>query len=335
MNTPVSQQSASSSVSTDAHRPTGPETPLDLLGLGGGLLAGALWGAVFLGPRLLPDASPLLMTGARYSLYGILSLILILPSLPRVLGKLLGRELLWPLVRLSLSGNIIYFLLLTVAVHEAGVAAASLIVGLVPVVVTLWGSRKAGAVPLKALIGPLVLMGIGVGLISADMLGQDPHPGQGGDLGQRLWGLVCAGLALLSWSFYAVDNARELDRHSGINSHEWSLLTGLVTGALGLLLLVPALLNAPDPMRPGGYDPVYFWGVNSGIAIGASIIGNAAWNLASRRLPLTLSGQMIVFETLFALLYAFSLEGRWPRPLEILAILALLGGMMWSMRAHA
>lgn len=44
---------------------------------------------------------------------------------------------------------------------------------------------------------------------------------------------------------------------------------------------------------------------------------------------------MIVFETLFALLYGFALEIRAPRTLEMLAIVCLLGGVIWSSRMHA
>jgi drug/metabolite transporter (DMT)-like permease len=58
------------------------------------------------------------------------------------------------------------------------------------------------------------------------------------------------------------------------------------------------------------------------------------WNAAAKRLPLTLSGQMIAFETLFALLYAFVYDARWPRAPEMLAIVLLLAGVSWSVRQH-
>mgnify|MGYP006920679532 CR=1 FL=1 len=45
--------------------------------------------------------------------------------------------------------------------------------------------------------------------------------------------------------------------------------------------------------------------VSIGIAVAASILGNALWNRMSQLLPLTMVGQMILFETLFALLYGF------------------------------
>jgi drug/metabolite transporter (DMT)-like permease len=78
-----------------------------------------------------------------------------------------------------------------------------------------------------------------------------------------------------------------------------------------------------------------FWLVNLGLAVGGSWLGNALWNAASTRLPLTLSGQLIVFETLFALIYGFIYAQRLPRALEIAAIVLLVAGVSWSVRQHA
>lgn len=63
--------------------------------------------------------------------------------------------------------------------------------------------------------------------------------------------------------------------------------------------------------------------VSSAVALLDSVAGNALWNGASRRLPLTMTGQMVIFETLFALLYAFIWEQRLPSLLEVGAITAL------------
>jgi hypothetical protein len=69
-----------------------------------------------------------------------------------------------------------------------------------------------------------------------------------------------------------------------------------------------------------------FWLAATGCALGGSWLANALWYAAARRLPPTLSGQLIVFETLFALLYGFAWLQRWPRPLELASMLLLLLG---------
>jgi hypothetical protein len=58
-----------------------------------------------------------------------------------------------------------------------------------------------------------------------------------------------------------------------------------------------------------GRDWLLFWFYNGMLALGASVIGNHLWNIASRRLPVTLTGQLILFETVFALLYGFVYRG--------------------------
>ncbi|WP_155615962.1 DMT family transporter, partial [Xanthomonas translucens] len=82
-------------------------------------------------------------------------------------------------------------------------------------------------------------------------------------------------------------------------------------------------------------DCARFWGVAIVLGVFASVIGNACWNHASRLLPLTLVGQTIVFETVFALLYGFLWEARWPTLLETLAIACLLAGVLWCAWLHA
>lgn len=77
-----------------------------------------------------------------------------------------------------------------------------------------------------------------------------------------------------------------------------------------------------------------FWLLNLALAIGASWLGNGLWNAASKRLPLTLTGQLIVFETVFAMLYGFVFEARMPRGLEIAALALLLAGVYGAVRRH-
>ena len=74
--------------------------------------------------------------------------------------------------------------------------------------------------------------------------------------------------------------------------------------------------------------------VSAGVAVFASIVGNALWNRMSRLLPLTLAGQMITFETLFALLYAFAWEHRGPSALEALAFVLVVASVVTCLAAH-
>lgn len=297
-----------------------------LSGLLYGLGAGALWGMVFVAPALLAAFSPLQLTVGRYLAYGAVAVLLLLP-LRSLLRAVSGRDWL-RLLALSLLGNLLYFVLLAQAVQWVGIAPSSLIVGLIPVVVMVVGSREQGALPARLLLGPLLLMVVGTAAIAVDSAqaatGELLRPGW-----QSWAGLLCAFGALLSWAAYAIANRHWLRQRPAYSSQQWSLLTGAATGALALLCAPWAFAGAsagPD------HDWLLFWGVMLAVAIGASVVGNALWNGASRRLPLTLTGQLILFETLFALLYGFMFELRWPRPLEWLAMVLMLGGVVWTLQ---
>jgi len=67
----------------------------------------------------------------------------------------------------------------------------------------------------------------------------------------------------------------------------------------------------------------------------ASMVGNALWNRMSKLLPLTLVGQMILFETLFALIYGFLWEQRLPTDLEYVAFTLVVLSVVSCLAVHA
>ena len=297
------------------------------LGIIAGIVAGAFWGLVFLAPELARGFTPVQLSAGRYLAYGIIAAVLAARSWRRLFAGLSWRE--WrALAWLSFAGNIIYYFFLAQAVQTGGIAMASIVIGLLPVVITLVGSRDAGAVPLPRLAPSLVLSGAGLLCISWQQLQAGGHG--------SLAGLLYASGALASWTAYAVGNSRWLARLKSVTPHEWSLLTGLVTGAEALLLAVPALLPAlmPASATHSASDWLHFTAVVTSVAILCSIIGNGFWNYASRALPLTLTGQMIVFETLFAALYGFLWEARWPTVIEAAAMVLLVAGVASCALAH-
>ena len=68
------------------------------------------------------------------------------------------------------------------------------------------------------------------------------------------------------------------------------------------------------------------------LGLAASWLGTLLWNKASHLLPAALVGQLIVFETLSALLYAFLWYGRWPTAGEAAGIGLLVVGVLGGVR---
>ncbi|UPG91708.1 DMT family transporter [Luteibacter aegosomaticola] len=296
------------------------------LGIAFGIVAGALWGTVFVAPQLARDFTGLQLAAGRYLVYGAISALLLMPRWPSLRGWLEPRH--WrALIGLSLLANIIYYVALATAVQWGGVAMASLVIGFLPVAVTVVGSRAVGAVPLRRLLPSL-----GFSAIAIVCIGWQAFTGSAGFEWRRVAGFAFAVTALVSWTIYALRNARWLHALPHVSAHDWNLLTGLVTGALSLLL-VPAALYFDNATHSCGAW-LRFAAISAGMAIFASILGNGFWNRMSRLLPLTLVGQMILFETLFALLYGFIWEARLPVATEWIAMACVGLSVLSCLHAH-
>lgn len=298
-----------------------------MAGVAFGAGAGALWGLVFLAPALVADFGALQLTAGRYIAYGLLAAILVAPRWRRLAGLLTRQD--WAtLAVLAVLGNVLYYVLLAKAVQLGGIAMTSLVIGFLPVAVAVAGRRDHDAAPFAQLVPSLMLSVAGGVVVAAETLGRAPA----GGLAIQAAGLACAVGALASWTAFAVGNARTLARLDKISAHDWSLLLGVVTGLQGAALVPLALAFEPTDHAAGAW--VRFAAVCIAIGLLASVVGNAFWNRMSRLLPLTMVGQMILFETLFALLYGFLWEQRSPTPLEWLAMALVLSSVLSGAWAH-
>lgn len=290
--------------------------------------AGALWGGVFLAPALVPGFSAPQLAAGRFLAYGALSAATLLPRW-RTVSRAVGRSERLALLRLSLLGNLLYFVLLSAAIRLAGIPTTSLIAGLLPVTVN-WLGRRDSHVPLRRLAAPMLLAVTAAALAALSALASET---EARPWTSSLLGVACALAALASWSLFAVANSRWLRRAHHVSPQDWSLLLGVATGIEALALAAPAFLLDARPHDSRAW--LEFAAVSAGVAIGASILGNALWNRASRLLPVTLSGQLVVFETLFALLYGFLWAHRGPTGLEVAAMALFLLSIALSARAHS
>lgn len=298
-----------------------------LTGLAFGMGAGAAWGLVFLAPELTREFSPMLQSAARYLCYGLIALALLAPRWSTLFPSLRRQQWL-NLAWLALTGNALYYLLIATAVQNGGAGMTALVQGFLPVVVTVIGSRARRAVPLRRLVPSMLFCVAGAAFIGWQTLAT---PGATA-VGQQLLGLFCAFGALGMWTVFTVSNSRCLRRWRNVSSYDWSLLVGMMAGAQSLLLLPIALLLSDTSQS--GEAWVRFGLVSASVAVVASVIGNSLWNRMSRLLPLTLAGQMLVFETIFAMIYCFLWEQRLPTFLELAALTAVILGVLSCFAAH-
>ena len=295
------------------------------------ILAGAIWGGVIIGPSLLPEFNAVQISSVRFALYGMISLLVALPFASRLLSRLTRGDA-WMLLRLSLTGNVLNYALLGASVQLSGVTAAALINGMMPVAITFLGRSDAGSLPLTRLKLPLLLVFLGIVSVSLEHTGVQVASTS---LSSRLLGLACGFSAVACWSWYATHNARYL-KQSHFNSSEWSTLTGIVTGIVAIVFGFAALMLFPNlvPSEVESSRWTTFLWVCLFLALFGSWLANGLWNACSRRMPASLSGQMIVFETLFACVYGFLFSQRMPGLMEVVSIVLLVGGVVWAAKRH-
>lgn len=281
-----------------------------LIGILAGLATGALWGLTFVAPRAVAPFSELDLAVARYMIFGLASLALMVWPVFRPTG--LSLRQFWIAVWLGLVGYVTYYVALAYAVKFAGAALPPLIIGLLPVALAIIGNWQDRNVSWRALALPLVLILSGLALVNVSAFSHAPGGQSASDVAL---GAACATFGLLVWISYAVINARVMRAPNPPGSLAWTGLQGIGAG-LATLPLIPLSLwlgNSGWPLYPlTSPEGVRFASWSLALGIAGSWFATWFWIIASRHLPLALSAQLIIAETLFALLYGFLYEQRWP-----------------------
>lgn len=293
-----------------------------LQGILAGLAAGALWGLVFVSPRMVAGYSSVDLTAGRFVAYGAVSAVLVALA---GRARMPTRQQVLAAVGLSVLGFTGYYLLLVLAIRDAGTEVPTLIIGTIPIWVMLLG--KPAHLRWAALLPGLVLTGAGLAL----MMGA-PHGTVVGEGANYVRGLLFAAASLACWTAFAILNARWLRRHPEVNATEWANWLGVATG-LGALLMW-AVAGSPAPQLAAQPDRGLFLVLALATGVGSAWLATILWNVASQRLSASLCGQLIVSETLFALVYSFAWDGRWPTPAQAAACVLFTLGILASIRAH-
>ena len=303
------------------------------------LAAGLMWGLVFVAPLLLPEYPAALQSFGRYLAFGLIALPL--AWLDRKRLATLTRADWIEALKLAAVGNIVYYLFLASAIQRAGGPLPTMIIGTLPVVIAISSNlrdhQRDGKLPWLRLLPSLGLIGAGIALVNHVEIGHLRADANADVVRYALGALLAVG-AVACWTWYPLRNADWLRAHADRPPGTWATAQGIATLPLALLGYLGwwgfTALRGDDFAMPFGPRPLDFVSLMLAVGLFASWLGTLCWNEASQRLPTTLVGQLIVFETLSALAYAFMLRGRVPEAETLAGIALLVAGVMWALRVR-
>jgi drug/metabolite transporter (DMT)-like permease len=301
-------------------------------GISFALAACAAWGFVFVAPLLLPKHHTITLTLARYVAYGLFSLclwFLVLTPTQRRIPRALWVRAFW----LSLIGNVVYFGCLSIGLRHMGTARVAVMTGALPVIIAVVSNftETHERIAWRTLAVPLLCISLGIVAVHAGETQFMP-------VGQTdlAIGLLASLAAVLAWTWYPIQNTRCLRQYP-----EHSPLTHSVAQGLAILPVTACLWLMIEALAPASWSMFYleqhwrFLLVTFVCGVIASGLGAWAWNEASSRLPSVLAGQLIVFETLFSLLYAFLIEARLPNWWTLTGACLLVAGVWQGVKRCA
>lgn len=300
------------------------------------LLAGLMWGLIFVGPLIVPEYPAVLQSTGRYLALGLIALPL--AWLGRTRLKQLNRRDWFTALALTMMGNLIYYVCLASAIQRTGAPVSTMIIGTLPVVIPVFAnllySQRDGKLAWSKLAPALICIGIGLACVNIAELS---HGLQDFNWTRYATGIALALVSVVCWAWYALRNARWLRENPDKHPMMWATAQALVTLPVSLLGYFAAcswLSTQPDGFPlPFGPRPMVFITLMIAIAVLCSWVGALCWNIASQRLPTVILGPLIVFETLAGLLYTFILRQSVPPLLTLSGIALLVLGVVIAVRA--
>ncbi len=296
-----------------------------------GLSACVLWGCIYLVPLMLPAYDPVVIATGRFIAFGLVTLPL-WRAWRSEFAQYTKRD--WLTAgELGVIGNCVYYWCLTQCIQKAGAPLAGMCMALIPVLVAVIANlrdRKRGrSVAWRRLALPLAVLF--AGLVLANWSEFEAVAAASG--GAVFWEGAAYGVAaLLIWTWFPIVNADWLIEHPDRSPKAWTTAQGITTlpaAAAGFALAHGA---QPEGTALLGVTPWLFVGLMLFSGVVCSWFGNVLWAEMSRRLPTALAGQMIVFETIFAVTYAHLYRWEWPSMTMLLGMVCLVAGVVLSLR---
>lgn len=305
-----------------------------LLGFFYAVAACAIWGLIYIFPLLLPQYDPVLIASARFAVYGFACLAFVPFQIQKL--KTLTKHDWFTAMRLAFFGSFVYYWALVMGVTLSGAPIIGMLMCWIPVfvaVVSNFRNRNKGAsVAWSRLAIPLTLIMLGMVIANWTEFYYAVHEQSVSPL--QFWSGVGFGvLSLLLWTWYPIRNAEWLLTNKKLGPKVWATAQGLSILPFTLIaFFIVSFQLHPDHVGLLGPEPLKFVGLMLIAGIACSWVGAACWNAMSERLPTALGGQLIVFETIFSVVYALMWRGAWPTLSMTVGMVIMLIGVLAALR---
>lgn len=276
-----------------------------------------VWGLIFVVPQFMSSFNAIEIAVGRYLVYGIASLLFFIKIKQRYPFVVWKKAFLY-----SFIFCVGYYPCLIMGLRYASPAISALLMGMGPITIALYGNLKQKECSFKSLIFPSIFIFLGLVFVNAPAL-QNADTPLNYFLG--LFGCLCA---LITWTWYVVANVQFLKSRPEITPNIWATLNGVATLAMVLLFIGSSSYGISFEKYS---DKSFLLGC---IVLGVicSWFGIFLWNKATACLPVSLAGQLTIFETIFGILYFYTLEQGLPPLMELIGIVLFLVAITYGIR---
>ncbi len=283
------------------------------LGIVAALMACALWGVTYVLPALLPNYDVLHTGLVRCIIVGTCAICITIPVYKQ-LKVLKTRD--WIIVlELGVIGSFINFLAQLFCSAWSGPSVSGMTTGAIPVLVAIISNerdRRKGKpfLSLHKLLFPLGLLC--VGFILCNFSEFQSLSSKSGET-QFIFGVILGITHTLLWTWYPIVNADWLQEHPNFSSSTWATLQCASLLPVGLVtFIIFRIWVMPEGSPILGDTPYRFVIVLLLNGFFCSIVAMSLWNVASKYVPTSLVGQMMVFETIFAVIFGHIVSQKFP-----------------------
>lgn len=300
------------------------------------LAACFIWGLIFVVPQFMEGFSAIEVALARYLFYGLISAAIFLKTGSHKKGRY-PRAIWIQSLYFSFASTIFYYTFVVLSLRYATPAICALVLGISPITIALYGNYREKECSFKSLLVPSLLILIGLIIINA------PYLTASDASSNHVLGILFSFLSLLAWSWYAVANSRFFKVNPEISCNEWSTLVGVATLfwvalfglVLGLFFTDLVDVSKYNLLSGDNRQLINFLIGGSILGIICSWIGAFLWNSASVRLPVSLAGQLTIFETIFGLIFVYILKQEIPPLFECVGIVFFSFAIYLGIRSTA